>query len=333
MTTTSTEISDNRGFPSTATRPFRRAAVVINPNSGNGKAARQWGALEPEVRAVLGGDCAVFLTEGPEHATRIARDALKDGCDRIVSAGGDGTHHEVVNGFFENDAVINPNAALALLPIGTGSDLRKSLGIPKGRAAIPFLASDRVVPCDIGRMRSRTEDGRPLTRYFVNGLHIGIGGKVGEFTNTGSKAFGGFLTFLIAVLVSRLTYRCLPMDVTVGDRSYSEKMLEIIVSNGQYDGGGIHSAPKAKINDGEFQVTVLKNIGLLSTAINLPLLYVGQQHRHPKCDVMTATHITVDSPHRVLVSPDGEVAGRVPCEIDLIPHAINVVVGPNAPGV
>ncbi len=75
-------------------------AFILNPHSGNGRAARQWARLDPEI-ARLVGEYTVFQTKHAGHATELTRQALHEGYDRIVSAGGDGTHYEVVNGFFD----------------------------------------------------------------------------------------------------------------------------------------------------------------------------------------------------------------------------------------
>ena len=115
------------GSDADCTAPFieqrpRRVAVVLNPQSGNGRAERQWRRIEPRVAQMLP-EYEVLRTKSPGEGTQLTRDALRAGFDRIVSAGGDGTHFEVVNGFFDGDAPVNPRltAAYAAAPAGNAT--------------------------------------------------------------------------------------------------------------------------------------------------------------------------------------------------------------------
>src|SRR5436189_5927885 len=103
---------------------------VVNPASGNGGAGKRWPAIEAAARMLgLGG--GHVLTAAPGDATRLTREALRDGRRLIVAVGGDGTVNEVVNGFFEDGQPIAPGAEVALVQIGTGRDTIRTYGIPK----------------------------------------------------------------------------------------------------------------------------------------------------------------------------------------------------------
>lgn len=307
-----------------------KIAVIMNPRSGNGRTARTWRRLEPAVRRALG-DFTLFLTQRPGHATELTRRALHEGYQRIISAGGDGTHHEIVNGFFDRLTPINPDATLALFPLGTGSDLRRTINIPPGRGAIPHLASDNVMRVDVGRVRLTGLDGEPSIIHFINALHIGLGGLVAKRVNEGSKWMGGFLSFLKGVVISRLTYSNLPMTVRINGLAYSNCYLEIIVANGQFDGGGMRVAPYARLDSGFFEVYTLGDIGLIDTALNIPRIYKGTLEEHSEVLYFQATSIEVESDEQVLVSPDGEQAGVAPLTVEVLPAAIRLVTGPTIP--
>ncbi|MBV8348649.1 MAG: hypothetical protein JOZ49_14315, partial [Mycolicibacterium sp.] len=109
--------------------------AVVNPASGGGRTGRAW----PELRRTLAGagvDVEERLTTAPREATELTRSALRDGCERVVAVGGDGTLNEVVNGFLDPDGrPIAPEAVLGLVPSGTGGDFRRTMGIPAGGAA------------------------------------------------------------------------------------------------------------------------------------------------------------------------------------------------------
>lgn len=312
-----------------------RYAFIINPRSGNGRAWRHWQAIEPEIASLVE-NFEVFQTERPEHAIDLTRQALRNGFDRIVSAGGDGTHYEVVNGFFDGTEPVSPDASMAILPIGTASDLRKTFCVPRGRDAIPFLISDKVVRVDVGRLRSTGENGEAILRHFNTAVHIGLGGIVGEHTNKRSKALGGFLTFLIGVITARIAYTEQEMTVEIDGEIFTDTLLEVVAANGFYDGGGMHVAPHGFLNSGALEVYAIGKLGPIDSLLNIPRMYRGTHDQHPAVRYARATRIHVTSKNRVVVSPDGELAGVLPATVEVVPQALRIVTGPDprvlAPG-
>lgn len=305
-----------------------RYAVILNPRSGNGRALRQWRDLEAPVRSLLG-DVDVFQTERPGHGTDLTRNALRAGFDRIVSAGGDGTHYEVINGFFDDLSPIRPDASFALLPIGTASDLRKTFDLPPMPDTIEYLASTRVLPADVGRLRSTADNGGKMLRYFNTAVHMGLGSLVNEHVNRRSKALGPFLTFVLGVITARLQYKPLEMTVTIDGATFTDRFLEIIVANGFYDGGGMQVAPKGQLNSGFLEVYLIGELGAVGSLLNVPRMYRGTQDRHPAVRYMRAKTVNVVCDQRVLAGPDGELAGRLPARMEVVPKAVRVVTGPN----
>jgi len=306
----------------------KKYAVVLNPNAGSGRAGRHFARLDAEIAHTLG-EYALFQTKGSGHGTELTRQALHEGYDRIVSAGGDGTHFEVVNGFFEGGEAINPEASMAVLGVGTASDLSRTYNVPKGRGAIAFLNSDRVLPVDIGRLSSTGEDGETVVRYFNTAVHMGLGGLVAEHSNRRTKVLGGFLTFLLGVITARIEYTDCEMSVECDGETVSDTFMEVIVAKGFYDGGGMHVAPNGVLDNGFFEVYTMGEMGLLDTLRNIPKMYQGTQLEHPAVHYRRAKCVTVSAGDRVAVSPDGEVAGVLPATMEVVPKALRVVVGPD----
>ncbi|MCL4235897.1 MAG: hypothetical protein KJ042_15410, partial [Deltaproteobacteria bacterium] len=119
-----------------------RTMLIVNPNSANGATKRNWREIDTAVRRHLR-DFDHRMTTRPGDATMLA----------IVSVGGDGTNTEIVNGFFENDRVINPDAVFATIPQGTGGDFRRTIGVPRDfREAAAFLPGRDAKRIDVGRM-------------------------------------------------------------------------------------------------------------------------------------------------------------------------------------
>ncbi len=280
------------------------------------------------------GEFTLLLSRDGAEASDSVREALRTGHDRIVSAGGDGTNYAVVNGFFDGLSPINPAASMALLPLGTSSDFRKSVGIPYGRAAVPFLASPDAVPIDAVRLYTTSASGVEEMRYFLNILHMGLGGFVVEYAERGGhKGAGGFLAFLVAVIRTIVAHRPIPMEINLDGETIRGRIIEVIAANGQYDGGGIHSAPKALLNDGLLDVYVIGEVQWVKAFFLLHHLYRGTMEKFPFITYRRVTRLEVSAATRTLAAPDGELAGVLPARVELVPGALNLVVAPNALGI
>lgn len=302
-----------------------KTAVIVNPYSGNGRTARRWpgiaGLIEDQV-----GDFAFLQTRHPGHATELVRQALREGYDRIISVGGDGTHHEVINGFFDGMLPIAPRAAMAILPLGTGSDLARTLQMPVGAAAVPHLVSDRTVAADLGRVTFTLPDGGQQYLYFINTCHIGMGGAVVERVNRHTKKYGGFFTYFWAVLKTVLMFKNVYLELEIDGMQIDQVCRDVIIAKGQYDGGGMHVAPDAKIDNGIFEVFVIGDLGRLFTLTHVYAIYRGRLIDYPdKIRYFRASRVTARSPERVLINLDGEQPGQLPAAIEIMPKALNIV--------
>ena len=183
-----------------------KTAVIVNPYSANGKTRKKWPVLRERIQEVIG-DFTTYITERPGHASDLTRQALREGHDRIVSVGGDGTHHEVVNGFFDGYLPINPAATLAIFPHGTGSDLVRTVGVTSTTEALEALKGGHTQNIDLGRSTFTLESGEPKARYFINVADFGAGGAVVERVNGAKKRLGPMLTFFVALLRTVFTFK------------------------------------------------------------------------------------------------------------------------------
>ena len=142
---------------------MRKTFVILNPVSDRGQAGKR----EGEVREALdraGIRYDLVLTRRPGHATELARKAVEEGVTVVVAAGGDGTVNEVAQ------ALVNTEVPLGVLPIGSGNDYARVLGIPKDLGA----AAQRIAQ---GNTR-RVDVGRTGERFFLNSLGMGIDGQI-----------------------------------------------------------------------------------------------------------------------------------------------------------
>ena len=305
---------------------FHKPCAILNPRAASGKAKRRWPSLKPVLEAALGTVDARF-TQAPNHATALARQALRNGADLVVAIGGDGTFNEVVNGYFEGGRPVRPEAALALCPLGTGGDFRRSAGIPSSpREAAHAIATRPVRRIDAGQMVLSTSDGGSVERYFANVTSFGMGGTVSlAAKNSFLTGFSGKAAFLWATFVTLMRFRSKQVRLSLDGSTQLEKsMIQVAVGNGSHQGGGMNVCPLAALDSEVLEVTTIGDIGLVEFLRSLPLLYSGRIYTSPKCDHYRASEISAESPDQVLMEVDGEAIGQLPASITVLPRALRL---------
>jgi YegS/Rv2252/BmrU family lipid kinase len=300
--------------------------AVVNPKSAGGRTGRLW----PEIGRRLGIErLEVRFTREPNEATTLARHALREGFDRVLAVGGDGTINEVVNGFFSNDAPVSPGASFGVLPLGTGGDFRRSLGIANLDQAIDVLQRGEPRPIDIGRLRYRAHDGGMRTRYFANVVSFGMGGEVASRAKNFLSAVSGKAAFFYATGEVFLRYQPKVVELRLDGEpgSTRHRILNIAIGNGRYHGGGMHVCPRARLDDGLLEVTVIEALGMFELVRDIKVLYSDNLYVHPKTRHYHARSVAADSASPVSIEVDGEALGTLPVEMSLLPRALPVWMG------
>lgn len=300
---------------------------VVNPKSAGGNTGRRWGELVATIARTLS-DFGVEFTRGEMDAMHIARKAIKSGYECIVAVGGDGTINEVVNGFFENGEVINPRAALGVLPRGTGGDFRKTFDWDlDSDQAIARLKTPDTRPFDVGLLEFRAHDGSRARRYFANICSFGVSGLVDQEVNKTSKAFGGTVSFMVGSLKALTKYKDKQVRVSFdGGEAQHLDVTTLAVANGKYFGGGMKVAPDADVSDGIFDVTVWSGYGLGDFVIRSKGVYSGSHVGWKGTRTLRARQVHAESDDTVLIDCDGEQPGTLPCSISILPGAIRLKV-------
>lgn len=303
-------------------------AVIANPAAANGRAGHHLDQVAGRLRDALG-PFELLRTERPGHATELTRAALRDGSRRVLSVGGDGTHNEVINGFFAGKQPLNPEATMGVVSYGTGGDLARTLRLRRGTHGLDALPALVPRPVDVGCVTHGLEDGGESVRYFINVADFGAGGQVVKRVNETSKFFGGFASFLYGVLATLATYRNPVVHLEVDGHAMQGRINNVIVANGQYYGGGMHVAPEARLDSGEFEVYVIGDVGTLEAVVNLPKLYRGRLlRRADKVGYFLARRIVARSTEPVLLNLDGEQPGRLPATFEVLPGALSILAPP-----
>tara|TARA_R110000868_G_scaffold36635_1_gene129848 strand:- start:10177 stop:11148 length:972 start_codon:yes stop_codon:yes gene_type:complete len=309
-------------------------AAIVNPRSGGGRTGRGWRLINAALEAELGPVRASFTTSPstPRYlpAAELTRAALKSGAQLVIAVGGDGTINEVVNGFFENGAAINPDAHLAILNTGTGGDFRKTFDFPDElEACAKRIGAGATRVIDLGRLSFTSEDGNEDTRYFNNIASFGLSGEVVRAVNRASlsKIFGGAFAFFWSTLKASFLYKTKPVRI-VTDAGFDETLNVgmCAIANGRFFGGGMMIAPAAEPDDGLFDITIMRDTTFGDMLSGGGSLRDGTHIQNPKvttlrCRSLTATPV---GPDPVLLDVDGEAPGRLPARYDILPAAITL---------
>ena len=300
---------------------------IVNPASGAGKAGRQWAQIESWLPSA-GIPFETARTTRPHEATEIAQAAVRQSRPVVVAVGGDGTLNEVVNGFFHNGAPLPTSSRLAMVPLGTGGDFRRTLRIPVDpRVAVDVLKSGVVRKLDVGCVTYQTPDGSTAIRHFINIADAGLGGDVVQLVGNGTKRFGS-LAYSIGGLRALISFTNKPMTVDIDDVTHElKKAQQVVVANCQYFGGGMQMAPTASPTDGVFDVILIKNAGKIETMRGMNDFRAGKHldQTNPKIELLYGKRVSVSSPKKVRIDVDGEAVGFLPALFEIQPGSIEFI--------
>jgi len=311
--------------------------IIVNPASAGGQTGRRWPGVADRLRA-SGLDFDVAPTSGRGEAEELSRQAVRDGRGLVVAAGGDGTIYEVVNGFFEAGDPVADGACVGVLPMGTGGDLRRTLGHPldvERAAAVLKAGAARTI--DAGRITCSTfppggggvgvggDD--TVVRHFINIADAGIGGDVVDRVNRGGRIISGEVTFLLASIRTLLTWRNRPMRVVIDGRARELVAQQVVVANCQYFGGGMRVAPGAVPDDGLLDVVIAGDLGPWENVRGLRRIREGTHldAGSPKISHALAERVEISSSGLTRVDADGEQPGVLPAVIEVQPAALRVI--------
>jgi len=297
-----------------------RYVFIINPTAGK-KNAQGWirEKIERELKP-KGVECEIRTTTCPGHATEIAwREAEKGDPVRIMACGGDGTLCEVSRGVMGRS-----NAALGILPCGSGNDYIKTFGDKERFRSLASQHEGKAVPVDM--IRAGDE-------YAINLCSLGVDAKVGEsvirFKNlplvSGPAAYN---MAVVKVLFSRMYDR---LHIAIDDAiHYEGDFFFALAGSGQFYGGGYHGAPEAVPDDGLLDFVLIKRTNKLKILSLLPRYKRGEhreddfgglvfKHRGRKMEVRALTQ------NPAVINLDGETARRNEITFEVVPKAINLL--------
>ena len=292
------------------------AYVILNPAAGRGAARRVESIVARAFRA-QGWAVDVVRTEGPGHAQALAAQAVRQGAKHVVAVGGDGTVHEVANGLLGG----NTDAALGVVPIGSGNDFAKLLGL---FGHDPLHAVARLVTA-----RSRRFDaGRVAGEWFVNSVGFGFAPAVVKTRNR-MQHLRGFLSYLVPVVQTFFQFEPMVFDVTAAGFHERGYMMMIEVCNGTTSGGSYRFAPDADPADGKLDVCLIRRVSLPRFLVAIPRVMRGTHVKMREVALIKTAKLVVCSPAQpLMLHVDGELRepGVNECTVELERGRLNVLV-------
>lgn len=228
-------------------------AIIINPKSGKGRGLKFIKELKNfNIPSTV--NLSTFITEYPLHATEISKKITKE-FDRIIIAGGDGTLNEFINGFD-----LNSEAALGLLPIGSGNDFSNSLNREKQNVLnyLEYFLSDNpnTLMIDLGSMKLVESEGKIIERRFINSLGIGFDARV-AYLNQTNKILSGSMSYVVAIIRAFLKFNLIDFNLNVDGMSFDKTALFCSIGNGESVGAGLYLMPGAQITDGLLDLSIV----------------------------------------------------------------------------
>jgi len=299
--------------------PLDKMLLIVKP-SDNSTLVNRF----REIRNYLnyhGCEFDIAFTEYSKHAWKLANENA-DKYGTIVSVGGDGTLNEVVNGVMFSK---NPRVSIGVLPLGSGNDYLRNFGIMNHMQALEMLLPGEIQNVDVGCAEFCDDiTGESHARYYCNLASVGLGAKVARNADKYFKRFGGTLGYLLSFLLTVVEEQPFEMKIKADSlTTHGRRFWEVQANIGVYVAGGMKATPHSNMYDGLLGTLVvhqMKKVELLKT---FPKIYTGKHLSHPKVDHFNAGRVEITA-HNLEVNLDGELAGKTPVVLSVLPKSLSL---------
>ena len=297
--------------------PAETVHLFLNPTAGRGRAGKR----EPRIRELLGAGnfpLEVHLSRDVGDLEEQVRRHVENGASRIVVAGGDGSVHEATNGIMR----ANGDAALGVIPTGTGNDFAKACDIPLDWERATTLLADRIPEKEQSRL---IDVGLMNGRYFANGAGVGLDARVTRISRA-YRAPIGDLVYLLAIFRAMIDGIATPrMRITTGDHTYDGAVTLANIANGPWIGGMFNVAPTAENDDGNFDMLIVAPVSRTRILFLLPKLIAGTHMGEKEIAHKPVTRVVIVADEPVDSHLDGELQEmQQRFEIELLPGALRL---------
>ena len=278
--------------------------IVVNPHSGNSNFKKSWEKIT-YILKLKNINFSYSFTEYRKHEVILVDKAIEQGYRNIISVGGDGTLHHVVNGIMKQRYIKTSKIKLGVIPLGTGNDWIRTYNIPNSiEKSIDVIFKNTTVLQDIGcitLLNGKKE-------YFNNLAGTGYDGYVVKNLNYLKKM--GSLAFLVSGLYSLFSYKKTKYKIIINNKTINEQCLMILFGICKYSGGGLRVTKDPNPKDGLLDITIVKNISFLDLLFNIPKLYNGDIIHHRKVTNYKTRELKILDNYNSTIEADGEIIGN-----------------------
>lgn len=289
---------------------------IINPAAGKGKTLK----LIPIIEKIFNEkneEYKIEVTKYVGHATELAKNYSELENYRIYSVGGDGTLNEVLNG------MVNTQSSLAVIPSGSGNDFIKSIYKYSKKEEI-----EKILIKTINGNEHAIDLGKVNNRYFLNIASVGFDAEVASNSIKFKKLplINGTIAYILGILITVFKYKSYNLNIEVDGNKFLIKALLIAVANGKYYGGGINVTPKAKLNDGLFDICIIETVGRLKILGLFPKVIRGTHENIKQVSFNNGQFVKIHSNETMAFNIDGEIISGNDAEFQVIKDGINIVI-------
>jgi len=291
--------------------------VIVNPAAGT---ARDREPLDDVQRHLRAAGHRVDIRETAEggDARRFAGEAVAAGADIVVAAGGDGSLNEVLNGVAAVEHGL-ARCAIGILPVGTGNDFARTLGIAEPEAAVAALVAGHTRSIDLVTLGSRA---------FLNASAGGFAAETSANVSSDMKQAVGTLAYLIGGARAFLEYEPVATRIEADGRVIEADLQLFAVCNGAYIGGGHQLAPDARPDDGVMEVCLVRANSALDFLALLSQLASGHHVDDEDVVYLKTREVTLTFGREIRINVDGELLEASRCHYVMRPGAVRMVAPP-----
>ena len=290
--------------------------IVVNPHSGNSNFKKSWEKIT-YILKLKNINFSYSFTEYRKHEVILVDKAIEQGYRNIISVGGDGTLHHVVNGIMKQRYIKTSKIKLGVIPLGTGNDWIRTYNIPNSiEKSINVILKNTTVLQDIGCLTLL--NGKK--EYFNNLAGTGYDGYVVKNLNYLKKM--GSLAFLVSGLYSLFSYKKTKYKIIINNKTINEQCLMILFGICKYSGGGLRVTKDPNPKDGLLDITIVKNISFLDLLFNIPKLYNGDIIHHRKVTNYKTRELKILDNYNSTIEADGEIIGNGSLYVTIVSNAL-----------
>lgn len=300
--------------------------LVLNPVAGKGKGKKNFQAIHDRVKEKFP-HLTTRVSEYPGHLTEIGKEAAGEGCQRIISIGGDGTPFELINGLYSNGKP-QQKIQLAMIPAGTGNSFLRDFGDISQQRWIDAALNGTHWPVDLIEFQY-AKNGKEIKKHFINIMGVGLIADILKLTNERLKflgAFGYSMAVLIRLFKGMNNRMTISMDSQGQRQTHEIRNSALVISNSKFTGGEMKIAPMAETGDGKVDMVVFHEVNRREIIDIFQKVFKGTHVLHPKVKVFSGSEFEIQAEPAQLLMADGELLGETPMKLKVLANELSILV-------